>query len=69
VTSRVHLLKDEAGGYGLAVELHTTLPELTQEDAEALVHQAHAVCPYSRAIRGNVEVTLAARGLRASGAA
>jgi organic hydroperoxide reductase OsmC/OhrA len=27
-------------------------------DAEALVHAAHTVCPYSNATRGNVDVTL-----------
>ncbi len=69
VTSRVHLLKDDAGSYGLAVELHTTIPQFTQTDAEALVQRAHDVCPYSRAIRGNVEVTLAVQGLQAPGAA
>jgi osmotically inducible protein OsmC len=32
---------------------------LDRETAEALVAQAHQVCPYSNATRGNMEVTLA----------
>jgi len=45
-------------GFGLAVALEVSLPALDREAAEALVAAAHQVCPYSNAIRGNVEVTL-----------
>ena len=47
-----------AGGFGLAVQLEVTLPALERAEAERLVEQAHQVCPYSNATRGNVEVTL-----------
>ena len=47
-----------AKGFNIAVELKVTLPGFTKEDAEALVHKAHEVCPYSNATRGNVDVTL-----------
>lgn len=43
-------------GFGLAVELVAALPELPREEAEALVHAAHQVCPYSNATRGNIVV-------------
>src|SRR5215510_15133156 len=43
-------------GYGLAVELEASLPELPREQAEALVAAAHKVCPYSNATRGNIVV-------------
>lgn len=43
-------------GFGLAVELVASLPELPREEAEALVHAAHQVCPYSNATRGNIVV-------------
>jgi Ohr subfamily peroxiredoxin len=43
-------------GFGLAVELVASLPELPREQAEALVRAAHEVCPYSNATRGNIEV-------------
>jgi osmotically inducible protein OsmC len=45
-------------GFGLAVELVADLPDVPREKAEALVHAAHEVCPYSNATRGNIEVKL-----------
>jgi organic hydroperoxide reductase OsmC/OhrA len=47
------------GGFGLAAQIEVSLPELDRETAEALVAQAHQVCPYSNATRGNMHVTLA----------
>jgi osmotically inducible protein OsmC len=44
--------------FGLAVELVASLPELPRDQAEALVHAAHQVCPYSNATRGNIVVNL-----------
>ncbi|WP_122815915.1 organic hydroperoxide resistance protein [Nocardioides pantholopis] len=46
------------GGFELAVQLEVTLPGLGADDARALAEQAHQVCPYSNATRGNIEVTL-----------
>ncbi|NDI85671.1 organic hydroperoxide resistance protein [Undibacterium crateris] len=46
------------GGFGIAVTLNISLPGMEKEAAEALIHQAHEVCPYSNATRGNVEVSL-----------
>jgi Ohr subfamily peroxiredoxin len=46
-------------GFGLVVALAVTAPGIDdREQAQALVERAHKVCPYSNAIRGNVEVTL-----------
>jgi len=45
-------------GFGLEVELVVSLPGLSPEAAKALVDKAHAVCPYSNATRGNIDVTL-----------
>ncbi len=45
-------------GFGLAVELTGTFPELDRAQAEALMAAAHQVCPYSNATRGNIDVTL-----------
>jgi osmotically inducible protein OsmC len=47
------------GGFGLAAHLEISLPQVDRETAEALVDQAHQVCPYSNATRGNMQVTLA----------
>lgn len=45
-------------GFGIEVELKISLPGLERSIAEALVEKAHAVCPYSNATRGNIDVTL-----------
>jgi osmotically inducible protein OsmC len=45
-------------GFGIEVELKISLPGLSREQAQSLVEQAHVVCPYSNATRGNIEVTL-----------
>jgi osmotically inducible protein OsmC len=47
-----------AGGFGLAAQIEVSLPMLDRETAETLVAQAHQVCPYSNATRGNMQVTL-----------
>ncbi|MFZ6658365.1 organic hydroperoxide resistance protein [Undibacterium sp. TJN19] len=46
------------GGFGLEVTLNVSVPGMERSAAEALVHKAHEVCPYSNATRGNIEVTL-----------
>ncbi|NKF21475.1 organic hydroperoxide resistance protein [Solimonas marina] len=46
------------GGFGLEIELTIALPGLARADAEALVEQAHQVCPYSNATRNNIDVKL-----------
>ncbi len=45
-------------GYGLAVELVASIPELAREEAQKLIETAHQVCPYSNATRGNIAVSL-----------
>ena len=44
--------------FGITVTLDVSLPGLDQSTAEDLVDQAHQVCPYSNATRGNIDVTL-----------
>ncbi|WP_374517492.1 organic hydroperoxide resistance protein [Undibacterium squillarum] len=46
------------GGFGITVTLNISLPGMDRAEAEALIHKAHEVCPYSNATRGNVDVTL-----------
>ena len=50
------------GGFGLQVELDVSIPALDHDAALALVEQAHQVCPYSNATRGNIDVHLTANG-------
>jgi osmotically inducible protein OsmC len=47
--------------FGITAALTASLPGLDQATADALVEAAHQVCPYSKATRGNVEVTLVAK--------
>ena len=57
VTAHVDLGKGKTG-LELAVQLHVDLPHMGGEEADALVQRAHQGCPYSRALRGNVDVEL-----------
>ena len=45
-------------GFGINVELKVSLPGVARETAERLVNEAHKVCPYSNATRGNIDVKL-----------
>jgi len=47
--------------FAITATLTATLPGLDQAQAEDLVAKAHQVCPYSKATRGNVDVTLIAK--------
>ena len=60
---KVHLSTTEDRAFELSVELDVTLPGIDDPEAAVqLVEAAHQVCPYSRATRGNIEVTLTANG-------
>ncbi|MGI5139447.1 MULTISPECIES: organic hydroperoxide resistance protein [unclassified Streptomyces] len=58
VAAKVSIGPNKHRGYGLAVALSVSLPVLDQEVAAELVDAAHAVCPYSNATRGNIDVTI-----------
>jgi Ohr subfamily peroxiredoxin len=58
VGSRVSIGQLDSGGFGLAVELEITLPNVDHATAQELTEKAHQVCPYSNATRGNIDVTL-----------
>ncbi len=58
VGARVSIGPNDAGGYELAVALEVVIPDLPHDQAQALADQAHQVCPYSNATRGNIEVTV-----------
>ena len=64
VDSKVHRLPTEERGFKLAVELDVELPSVKDsDDAQEIVKNAHAVCPYSNATRGNIDVKLTANGV------
>ncbi len=63
IDSHVSLITTEERGYNVAVGLDVTLPGVSDpQEAAKIVAEAHKVCPYSNATRGNVEVTLTANG-------
>lgn len=45
-------------GYALAARLGVKLPGLPRDTAHALIAFAHGNCPYSKATRGNLDVTI-----------
>src|SRR5438876_6339504 len=46
------------GAYFLQARLNVTLPGLDREVAQGIVDAAHQTCPYSKATRGNIDVTI-----------
>lgn len=51
-----------ADGLGLRATLDVTLPSVDVDTAGQLVAKAHTICPYSKATKGNIDVTLIANG-------
>jgi osmotically inducible protein OsmC len=62
IDSKVSLHPGEERTFVLSVELDVTLPSVEGDAAVELVREAHKVCPYSNATRGNIEVKLTANG-------
>lgn len=59
ITAKVGIGENPKGeGFAIDVELHIVLQDLDKSTAQSLVEQAHQVCPYSNATRGNVQVKL-----------
>lgn len=56
VTAEVSFGKNDGGGFGLEVLLQVHIPGVDEATAAQLVGKAHEICPYSNAVRGNVEV-------------
>jgi lipoyl-dependent peroxiredoxin len=61
VTVKVGFGKDSEGGFGLTTNIVGYLPGLDQGTADDLLKQAHQVCPYSKATRGNIDVEVSAK--------
>jgi Ohr subfamily peroxiredoxin len=59
VVAKAHLEEDNRGGYNLMVELRAAMPGVAAADAQHVLNLAHQTCPYSKATRGNITVTLA----------
>jgi Ohr subfamily peroxiredoxin len=58
VTARVGIGPGADRGFVLTVDLSVHIPHATAEQAKQAAEDAHRVCPYSNATRGNIDVTL-----------
>jgi lipoyl-dependent peroxiredoxin len=63
LTARIGIGPLKSGGLGLAAALDLDAPQLSRADAVYLMERADESCPYSRATRGNVDVTLTVGGM------
>jgi osmotically inducible protein OsmC len=57
IDAEVDLNVDD-GAYFLRARLNVSLPGVDREVARSLTDEAHQTCPYSKAIRGNVDVVI-----------
>jgi Ohr subfamily peroxiredoxin len=58
IDAEVDLNLSDASGYSLTARLAVGIPGVDREVAQALVDEAHQICPYSKATRGNINVTI-----------
>jgi lipoyl-dependent peroxiredoxin len=64
IDAKVTLLAGEDGRFELGVELDVELPSIADPaKAAEVVRATHGICPYSRAIHGNVDVAITVNGL------
>jgi osmotically inducible protein OsmC len=59
VVAQIGLSRNDSGAFMLSVALAVTIAGVDQKTATHLVEGAHAICPYSNAIKGNVGVQIA----------
>jgi Ohr subfamily peroxiredoxin len=58
VDTEVDLGAAADGSYNLQARLNVSLPGLDRAQAQKVLDAAHQVCPYSKATRGNIDVTI-----------
>lgn len=57
-SAEVGIGQNTTGGFALDVDLYVEIQGLNEAEATQLVEATHQVCPYSNALRGNVDVRL-----------
>jgi lipoyl-dependent peroxiredoxin len=63
IDSQLDLVTTEDRAFTVAVHMDVKLPSIDDlEEAAELVRNAHSVCPYSNATRGNIDVTFRVNG-------
>ena len=58
VDAEIDLAMNDSG-YFLRARLNVSLPGIERDTAQKLTEMAHETCPYSKATRGNIDVTIA----------
>ncbi|MHB8283563.1 MAG: organic hydroperoxide resistance protein [Caulobacteraceae bacterium] len=58
VETTVGLMPNGEGGFVLSVAMDVAITGLDQAAAEEIVQAAHAICPYSNAVKGNIDVAI-----------
>ena len=61
-TVDVHIGK-EGDGFGLAADINVEMKGVDQDKADELVQKANDFCPYSKATKGNIEVSVNAKAV------
>jgi len=56
VDTQIDLHRD-GEAFFLSATLTVTIPGIDRPTAESLADAAHAICPYSKAVHGNIEIT------------
>jgi osmotically inducible protein OsmC len=63
IESEVDLITTEERGFNVSVRMDVKLPSIDDiEEAAEVVRNAHTVCPYSNATRGNIDVKFRVNG-------
>ncbi|CCK24619.1 hypothetical protein BN159_0240 [Streptomyces davaonensis JCM 4913] len=60
ITAEITLTHGDDGEFSLSAVLSPVLGGVDQATAEELAHAAHQICPYSKATRDNIPVTITA---------
>ena len=62
VRAEITLGNEDDGGFALRAALYVSIERLDADIVQALAETAHMTCPYSKATRGNIVVSLHTEG-------
>src|SRR5688500_7812370 len=57
VDAQIDMHVGDGGAYFLRARLAVSVPGIERDQAQALIEAAHLICPYSKAVHGNIDVT------------
>ena len=58
IDAEIDLNLSDTDGYSLTARLDVSIPGVERDVAQSLIDEAHQICPYSKATRGNIAVTI-----------